>query len=300
MIEVRNLEKRFGDLSVLKGISFTAHDGMVTGFVGPNGAGKSTTMKIIAGLEQGDSGLALVDGVPFDEVKKPGIALGIHFSGEPFPENMTAEAILAYVASLVGAPSSRGDELLEMVGLADAKKREAARFSMGMRQRLGIAVALMGDPQNVMLDEPVNGLDPLGVAWVRDLLRSLADSGKAVLLSSHLMSELELVADDVVMLDEGVIVAAGSTRELHRSSRSIVRVQTRQPQDVAAVLKTAGYQVHMSDNDVIDVHQAEAEDVGRVVFAAGLPLHSLTTYENTLEQTFIELTRKEGAQADDN
>lgn len=291
MIEIKNLRKSYGENEVLKGISFQVPNGAVTGFVGPNGAGKSTTMKIIAGLERANSGEALVDSQNFEKAKNPGGSLGIHFSGERFPDSMRAIDIMDYAARLVDTPASEATRLLDLVGLSDVGERAAGAFSMGMRQRLGIAISLLGDPHNVMLDEPINGLDPNGVAWVRDLLRKLARQGKAVLLSSHIMSELELVADYIVMLDHGEVIAQGTARDLHTVSEHILDISSREAENVMLLFQQLGYRVQRLSATDLNVRGIEPELAAKKIYEAGLSLFRLDMHTGTLEDTFLELSK---------
>ncbi len=223
MITVHGLTKRYGGRTVVDDVSFTLEAGTVTGFLGPNGAGKSTTLRMMTGLVPASAGTALVDGRPYPELPNPGAVVGTLLDASAVHPGRTGRTHLRLLASAVGVAPSRADEVLELVGLTDAGRRRVGGYSLGMRQRLGIAVALVGDPAVLVLDEPANGLDPAGIREMRDLLRSHADRGGTVLLSSHLLHEVEIVADDIVMIGDGRIVARGSKSDLLGTAGTIVR-----------------------------------------------------------------------------
>ena len=289
MIRVENVSKRFGDVDAVQNVSLEAPDREVTGFVGPNGAGKTTVMKIICGLLPADSGTALVDGVPFVRSARPGKALGVHLGGEWLPGRITGENLLRYGAdALDGATRDIGD-LLRLTGLEDAARSRVGTYSLGMRQRLGIALALLGDPDNLVLDEPVNGLDPHGVIWLRSLLREEAAAGKAVLLSSHLMSELELVTDRVVMLDGGRVLREGRLGDLHDSARAPVRLRSDELPAVVSLLRGHGYALRVLPDGAV-VEATDPATIGRIVFGAGLTLTHLEVQRQSLEDVFLTST----------
>ncbi|MBP3223205.1 MAG: ATP-binding cassette domain-containing protein [Actinomycetaceae bacterium] len=275
---------------------YIAENGKVTGFVGPNGAGKSTTMKIIAALETADSGMATVDGTPFINAPFAPHALGIHLSGEALPASVSAKALLRHAARLAHAPEKRVTELLELVGIEDAQHKKVGTFSMGMKQRLGMAIALIGDAQNIMLDEPLNGLDPHGVAWMRDFIKTLASQGKTVLLSSHLMSELELVADHIVMLNQGHIISDADINDIHISSHTDVEISSKNIAEVSDLLIKHEYRI-TPKNDRIIVHNADPEELARLIVGHNLSLMSLIPTQTTLEATFMSLTKRQGENA---
>lgn len=214
MIEISNLVKRHGSRSVVDNVSFTALPGRVTGFLGPNGAGKSSTMRVLLGLDRATSGTALIEGVPYRALHRPLWKVGAMLDGPGANKGRTARAHLRWVAQSNAIPTRRVDEVLELTGLRDAAKKRIGGFSLGMGQRLGIAAALLGNPRVLVLDEPTNGLDPDGIRWTRQFLRSLADDGKAVLVSSHLMSEMEETADDFVIIARGKVLASGAITEV--------------------------------------------------------------------------------------
>ncbi len=221
MIEIRNLTKNHGSRRVVDDISFDAAPGRITGFLGPNGAGKSSTMRILLGLDRATSGTALIDGVPYKDIDRPLWTVGSMLDGPGAAKGRTARAHLSWVAQSNGVPKHRIDEVLDMTGLAEAGRSRIRGFSLGMGQRLGIAASLLGNPRILVLDEPTNGLDPDGIRWTRRFLRSLADDGKTVLVSSHLMNEMEGIADDIVVIARGKILATGTAAEVQGEHRSL-------------------------------------------------------------------------------
>ena len=290
MIETRSVSKQLGGKQVLADVSLTAEDGHVTGFVGPNGAGKTTLMKIVACLIPADSGAAAVNGRPFSDALVPARTLGVYLSGEWLPARRSGEDHLRFVCETQGFPTTRVRPMLETVGLWGAHRREIRTYSLGMRQRLGIAAALIGDPANIMLDEPVNGLDPNGVIWLRGLLREQAACGKAVLLSSHLMTELELVADRIVMLHEGKVVRAGTLAELaSHTADSEVYIASPDLGAVVELLSAQGLSARPEGDGAL-VAGARAERVGQIVFGAGLSLSHLSPRVHSLEDLFLSST----------
>ncbi len=289
MIRVDRVSKRFGEVVAVSEVSLEAPDGEVTGFVGPNGAGKTTVMKIICGLLPADAGVAHVDGVPFVRSPRPGRALGVHLGGQWLPGSTTGENLLRNAADVQGEPVRDVGELLGLTGLRDAARARIGTYSLGMRQRLGIALALLGDPQNLVLDEPVNGLDPHGVIWLRSLLRAEAAAGKAVLLSSHLMSELELVADRVVMLDGGRVLREGRLGDLHDGATTPVLLRSDELPSVVALLNGLGHVLHQVPGGAL-VEDGDPATIGRIVFGAGLTLTHLEVQQQSLEEVFLSST----------
>ena len=287
MIEVQGLSKTYGQKQVLTNVSFRAENGLVTGFVGPNGAGKSTTMRMIAALENPDSGAAFVDGQPFSKAASPARMLGIYLGSDYLPNHMTAAEYLAYVCRSNRLDKASIPMLLQMVELAHAADKPISSYSLGMRQRAGLAAALAGNPANLMLDEPVNGLDPMGVQWLRNVVREQARAGRAVLLSSHLLSELELVADYVVMLDQGQVVRMGSMNDL-ASKTGPVQVLMRTSNDQAVIdhLLKNGYQVDSADG-MVRVTNVAPEDLADFVIKSGLRLYHLELKHASLEELFM-------------
>ena len=286
MIEVKGLIKSYGGKKVLNNVTFSAKDGCVTGFVGPNGAGKSTTMRMVVGLERPDAGMALVDGIAFSQAANPVRTMGTYLGQSYLPSHMTGKEYLLYVCEVAGVRKARVNELLQMVELMGSENKQISSYSLGMKQRIGIAAALVGDPTTLMLDEPVNGLDPMGVQWLRDVLREQASSGKAVLLSSHLLSELELVADYVVMLDKGHVVSQGAMDDLELDGSGSVIVSTTDDQAMRLLLQQAGADVRDGEHGLI-VGGLTAREVGKVAFEGGLLVDHLEQLRSSLEEVFM-------------
>ncbi len=292
MIHLNSVSKRYGARVVLDDVSFVAHPGRVTGFVGPNGAGKSTCLRIVSGLTTPSAGIALVDGRPLREAVSAGSTLGVFLTTELIPDHLTAQAFLAYACDLQGLPMSRVVETLETVGLAGDGRRRIRTFSLGMRQRLGIGAALVGRPRHLLLDEPVNGLDPDGIIWLRSLVSSMARAGGAVLLSSHHMSELALVADDVVMLDHGRVARAGELSSFVSEGTPRTYVEVDDLTAALVALSRSGYDVEPIDGGLVVTGQSP-QAVGAVLFREGLGVSHLRLLERTLEETyFTEVTGK--------
>lgn len=289
MIETQGICKQFDGHQVLHDVTLRADDGQVTGFIGPNGAGKSTLMKIVLGLIPEDSGTARIDGLAYDEHEAPVVGVGSMISAEWLPARMTAEGILRYACESHGLSAGRIDDVLETVGLTSVARRRIGGYSLGMRQRLGIGLALVGEPRNLILDEPVNGLDPNGVLWLRSLLRAEAGRGTAVLLSSHLMSELELVADRVVMLSEGKVVREGAIGELKRDERGVVYIESPDLESVVAALRREGIEVELSGAGA-RVASGDPLAIGRTAFTAGAGLTHLSAEKESLEEMFLSST----------
>ncbi|MFF5292803.1 ABC transporter ATP-binding protein [Paractinoplanes globisporus] len=290
-IEVVDLRKRYGPTTALNGMTFTAAPGRVTGFVGPNGAGKSTTMRIILGLHTADAGSALVGGRPYRSLRRPLLHLGALLDASALHPARSGRHHLLWLARSQGLGLPRVDEVIEQVGLASASRRAAGGYSLGMRQRLGIAAALLGDPPAIMLDEPFNGMDPEGIVWLRGFLRALAAQGRAVLVSSHLMSELQGMADHVVVVGRGQVIADSSVADLiATASGDRVRVRTSAPRPATAALATAGAQVTEAEGDVLDVRGLAAERIVAVLTAAGVPFSEIAPHRATLEEAYLDLT----------
>lgn len=283
MIEVRNLTKRYSSSTAVNALSFTAPDGAVTGFLGPNGSGKSTTMRMIVGLETPNEGEALIDGSAFRSLDQPARVVGALLTPEWIAPHMTGRGHLKMVADYAGVPESRADEALEAFGLAEAAKREVKNYSLGMRQRLGVASALIADPSNVMLDEPVNGLDPQGVAWMRGRIREMAAEGRAVVVSSHLMSEMQLTADRLVVINRGRLAGEGPLEDFLGSNRVEATCS-----DPARLAEAVGGQV-IGDSVVVD--DATARDVGEAAQRSGVTVYSLQESRRSLEEVFLESTK---------
>ncbi|GAA2822585.1 ATP-binding cassette domain-containing protein [Kribbella solani] len=290
-IEVAGLRKRYGSATALDNMTFTAQAGRVTGLIGPNGAGKSTTMRIILGLHRADSGRALVGGQPYQSYPCPPRSLGALLDASAVHPARSGRNHLLWLAQSQGLGHRRVDQVLEQVGLAGAGRRGVGGYSLGMRQRLGIAAALLGDPPTLMLDEPFNGMDPEGIVWLRGYLRGLAAEGRAVLVSSHLMSELQDMADHVVVVGRGRVIADSSVAALIAGvSDGQVRVRTTAPESAAAVLSTLGGQVTYAEPQVLLVRGPGAEQVAEALSAAGLGFSELAPHRATLEEAYFALT----------
>jgi ABC-2 type transport system ATP-binding protein len=291
-IEVRGLHKRYGSTVAVDDLSFTVGPGQVTGFVGPNGAGKSTTMRVILGLDAPDRGTALVGGRPYRTLHHPLHQVGALLDAAAVHPGRRARDHLLWQAYSHGMPARRVDEVIEQVGLAPAARRRAGGFSLGMRQRLGIAGALLGDPPMLMFDEPVNGLDPEGIRWIRGLLRALAAEGRAVLVSSHLMSELEDTADHLVVIGRGRVVADTSVPELlAAASEDRVVLRTSKRSEAMTLLANAGGTVAATGQDTLTVSGLPAERIVALLGEHRLPFSEVTAHRASLEEAYMELTR---------
>jgi ABC-2 type transport system ATP-binding protein len=289
-IEVAGLRKRFGSAVALDGMSFVVRPGLVTGFVGPNGAGKSTTMRVIVALDAPDAGRALVCGKPYRSFAEPLRVLGSLLDASALQPGRSARSHLLWLAHSQGLPAARVDELLGQSGLAQVARRKAGGFSLGMRQRLGLAAAMLGDPPIVMLDEPFNGLDPEGIVWMRGYLRALAAQGRAVLVSSHLMSELEDTADHLVVVGRGQVVADTSiTALIAAASGAKVTVRTAAPAAAMTALAAAG-QVTPTGPDTLTIAGLPAERVVMLLSQAGVPFAEVSAHRASLEQAYLDLT----------
>ncbi|UUU19564.1 ABC transporter ATP-binding protein [Streptomyces sp. DSM 40750] len=292
MIEVNNLSKRYGDKLAVDALSFTVRPGVVTGFLGPNGAGKSTTMRMVMGLDRPSSGTVRVNGRPYEQHKAPLQEIGALLEAKAIHPGRSAYQHLLALAASNGIGKQRVLEVIDMVGLTEVARKRAGGFSLGMGQRLGIASALLGDPKIVMLDEPVNGLDPEGVLWIRNLLKDLADQGRTVFVSSHLMTEMALIAEDLIVIGRGRLLSAGPLADfIAQSAGRSVRVQSPQAATLRDLLVGDGVSVTSSRPGVLDVQGLEAAEIGERAAAAGLVLHELFVQEASLEEAFMELTR---------
>jgi len=291
MIEVEQLTKRFGRVSAVDQISFTVTPGLVTGFLGPNGAGKSTTMRMILGLDRPTSGTAKVNGRPFRQARSPLTELGAMLEGKAVDKGRSARNHLRAVGATIGVGNARVDEVLQIVGLAEVANKPAGGFSLGMGQRLGIATALLGDPGVIMLDEPVNGLDPDGIQWIRGLLKTLAAEGRTVLVSSHLMSEVEQTADHLIVIGRGRILADMSMAAfIQQSSRHRVTVRSPQATRLAELLSGPQVTVTAEGTDYLHLEGIQAHQVGEIAAANQVVLHQLVDVAPSLEEVFMELT----------
>jgi ABC-2 type transport system ATP-binding protein len=292
-IEVTGVRKRFGRVMALNGMSFSVRPGQLTGFVGPNGAGKSTTMRVILGLDAPDEGQALVGGQPYASLRRPLTRLGSLLDAAALQPGRSGRNHLLWLAHSQGLNAYRVDAVIEQAGLVTAARRKAGGYSLGMRQRLGIAAAMLGDPPAVMLDEPFNGMDPEGIVWMRGFLRSLADEGRAVLVSSHLMSELEGTADRLVIIGRGEVIADTSTADLlAAASGDRVTLRTTAPAQATAVLQAASATVTASGPpDVLTVSGLAAEKIVTALNTGGVPFSEVSAQRASLEQAYLDLTR---------
>jgi ABC-2 type transport system ATP-binding protein len=292
-IEVHELRKRFGGTTALDGMSFTVGAGQVTGFVGPNGAGKSTTMRVVLGLDAADAGHALVGGRPYPELRRPLAHVGSLLDAGALQPSRSARNHLLWLAHSQGLPAKRVDEVIQITGLGSAARRKAGGFSLGMRQRLGIAAALLGDPPILMLDEPFNGMDPEGIVWMRTFLRQKAGEGRAVLVSSHLMSELQDTADHLVVVGRGKVIADASVAELISAAsgdRVTLRTSARHP--AMTVLGQAGATVVLTGTDTVTVDGLTAARVVSLLNENNVPFAEVTAHRASLEEAYMELTRE--------
>jgi ABC-2 type transport system ATP-binding protein len=296
MIRIESVTRKYGAFTAVDDVSFTAQSGRVTGFLGPNGAGKSTTMRIIVGLTRPHSGTATVSGRHYVDLPNPGLEVGVLLDASAQHAGRTGREILTIAQLYMGLPRSRVEEMLEVVSLTPSEaSRRVGNYSLGMRQRLGIAAALLGDPQVLILDEPANGLDPAGIRWMRDLLRGYADRGGTVLLSSHLLHEIEVIADDIVMIGNGRIVSQGPKTELLHAAGTVVRGDD--PGLLQQALTELGITTTTSADGALHT-DADPAMVGKVALEAGVALTELRAEDAGLEDMFLELTatsQREGA-----
>ncbi|MFJ3304708.1 ATP-binding cassette domain-containing protein [Streptomyces sp. NPDC086549] len=293
MIEAQQLTKRYGEKTAVDSLDFTVKPGTVTGFLGPNGAGKSTTMRMIVGLDAPTSGSVTVNGQRYARHQAPLQEVGALLEAKSIHPGRSAYDHLRALALTHGIPRRRVDEVVELAGLGSVAKKRAGAFSLGMGQRLGIAAALLGDPQTVMLDEPVNGLDPEGVLWIRNLLTSLADEGRTVFVSSHLMSEVALVADHLIIVGRGRLLADTTVQDLVREAGGdSVKVATNEPARLRDVLAGPGVEITgRIGSEELQVTGVSAREIGLMAAEHGIPLFELTTKAVSLEEAFMELTR---------
>ena len=291
MIEVENLTKRYGDRTAVDGVSFQVHPGMVTGFLGPNGAGKSTTMRMIAGLDQPTAGRVRVNGREYRSARAPMAELGVLLEAKAMHPGRSARDHLLALAQTAGLGRARVDELIEEVGLTGVAGRRVGGFSLGMGQRLGIAAALLGQPRTIMLDEPVNGLDPEGVRWVRTLLRSLADQGCTVFVSSHLLGEMADTADRLVVIGRGRVIADSTVDEFVAGMVSdAVVVRTPEAARLRTLLSGTGVTITADSEDALHVRGLSTDQVGRAAWQANIPVLELSVARGSLEEAFMQAT----------
>ena len=291
-IEVAGLRKRFGPALALDGMTFTVSPGQVTGFVGPNGAGKSTTMRVILGLDAADAGTATVGGRPYASLRHPLSQVGSLLDAAALQPSRSARNHLLWLAHSQGLGAKRADEVIEQAGLGSASRRKAGGYSLGMRQRLGIAVALLGDPPVLMFDEPFNGMDPEGIVWMRGFLRGLAAEGRAVFVSSHLMSELQDTADHLVVAGRGRVIADATVRDMiAAASDDRVELRTTGRAEAMTVLARAGAEVAATAPDVLTIKGLSAERTVAALTANQVPFTEVSAHRATLEEAYMELTR---------
>ena len=292
MIEARHLSKRYGTTLAVDDLSFDVLPGKVTGFLGPNGAGKTTTMRMILGLDRPDSGAVTINGRAYRDLPAPLRDVGALLDAKALHGGRKAYFHLLLLAQSNGIPTSRVDEVLRIVGLEGVARRRAGTFSLGMGQRLGIAAALLGDPGILMFDEPVNGLDPEGIAWVRELMRSLASEGRTVFVSSHLMSEMALTADHLIVIGKGRMIRDESVTEfVESSSRHSVLVRSPQLDLLQDLLQSSGASFSPGVDGTLEVLGLDASAIGELAASGGVVLHELTPKRASLEEAFMELTR---------
>jgi ABC-2 type transport system ATP-binding protein len=289
MIRAQHLYKRYRKKVAVDDISFDVETGKVTGFLGPNGAGKSTTMRLMLGLD-GGTGKTTFDGKTLQNYDKPSHMVGILLEAKAFHPTRTARRHLGILAAAGGVPDSRVDEVLDIVGLKDVSKKKPGKFSLGMAQRLGIAAAILGKPKYLLLDEPANGLDPEGIAWLRQFIKDYASGGNAVFISSHLLSEMSLMADNIVVIGKGKLIASTSMKALvSGSAHSHIFVRTSSLSKLEKTLKTAKIPYSAQDGG-LSITGAKTDDIGKLAFSAGVPILELANRSASLEEAFLELT----------
>jgi ABC-2 type transport system ATP-binding protein len=294
VVEARGLTKEYGDKRAVDGLTFTVQEGVVTGFLGPNGSGKSTTMRLILGLDRPTAGDVTVNGKHYREHRAPLHEVGALLEARSVHTGRSAYYHLRALAETHGIPRRRVDELIDLVGLHEVARKRAGAFSLGMGQRLGIAAALLGDPHTLLLDEPANGLDPEGIHWMRNLLRALAAEGRTVFVSSHLMSEMALTAERLIVIGRGRLIADTTVEEfIRRASTGVVRVRSPQAVRLRELVLRDGVDVRSEEPGLLEIHGLTAEQVGVVAAADGVVLHELTPVQASLEDAFMELTRED-------
>jgi ABC-2 type transport system ATP-binding protein len=294
VIEARGLSKRYGDKLAVDGLTFVVRPGIVTGFLGPNGAGKSTTMRMILGLDAPTSGSVTVNGKPYGEHRQPLHEVGALLEARAVHTSRTAYNHLRALGATHGIAPSRVDEVIDLVGLQHVARKRAGGFSLGMGQRLGIATALLADPQTLILDEPVNGLDPEGIRWIRDLLKDLAAQGRTVFVSSHLMSEMAVTADHLIVVGRGRLIADTSMAEfIANASTKTVTVRTEMASQLAAALVGPDVTVSSPEPELLEIRGLSPRQIGQAAADLGAVLYELTPQQASLEQAFMEMTRDE-------
>jgi ABC-2 type transport system ATP-binding protein len=291
MIEVRGLTKRYGDKIAVNGLTFGIEPGKVTGFLGPNGAGKTTTMRCILGLDYPNEGTVTIDGKVYQDSAYPMREVGALLEAKAVHGGRSAYNHLLCLAQTNNLPKRRVGEVLELVGLTEVAKKRSKGFSLGMSQRLGIAATMLGDPRVLMFDEPVNGLDPEGIVWIRNLMKALAAEGRTVFVSSHLMSEMENTADHLIVIGRGKLIADCTMEEfVAGASGASVRVRTPSTEQLVSAVSAKGATAAIDDDGAIEVRGMTTEEIGDLAFGEGIRLHELTTIRASLEEAFMELT----------
>jgi ABC-2 type transport system ATP-binding protein len=289
-IQVDGLTKRYGALTVVDDVSFSVREGAVTGFLGPNGAGKTTTLRCLLGLARATSGTATVLGSPYPELDDPARTVGANLEVSGAHPGRSGRQHLRSLAAMAGLPDARVDAVLELTEMTEAADRRYGKYSMGMRQRIGLAAALLGEPRILVLDEPANGLDPAGIRWLRGMLRATADEGRTVLVSSHVLAEMAQTVDDVVVIHHGRVVKQGPVGELTGAARGATIVRSPDPDRLATALTAAGGQVSPFQDGALNVEGMDAAAVGDAALAAGVAVHQLYQAQASLEDVFFELT----------
>ena len=297
MIAVENLTKRFGATTAVDDLSFTVPDGSIVGFLGPNGAGKTTTLRVLLGLAHADRGSATLDGRPYVQLDDPARAVGAVLEGAAFHPGRSGRNHLRVQAAAAGLPRSRVEEVLALVELLGAADRRVKGYSLGMRQRLSLAAALLGDPRTLVLDEPANGLDPQGIRWLRDFLRARAAEGRCVVVSSHVLAEMAQTVDSVVVVHHGRLVAQGDLGQLTARTGVAVDVRSPEAERLAAALAERGIAAERTGADTLTAHADSPDSVGAIAAEHGIPIYGMTPRGRTLEDVFLELTRPAEAPA---
>jgi ABC-2 type transport system ATP-binding protein len=295
VVEAESLTKRFGEVSAVTDLSFALESGTITGFLGPNGAGKTTTLRMILGLVAPTGGRARVFDHPYAELPHAARRIGAVLEATDFHPGRSGRDHLRMLGQAADIPDSRADEVLRLVDLGDAAHRRVKGYSLGMRQRLGLAAALLGDPELLILDEPANGLDPEGVRWLRDFLHKLSSEGRTVLISSHVLAEVAQTADRVLIISRGQLVLSSSLTELTARAGGAVRVRSGDPQRLTTALREQALQVAAGTGDALLVQGASSERIGEIAFTAGVPVHELVNDAGLLEDVFLELTSEAAA-----
>ncbi len=290
VVVAESLTKRFGEVLAVDDLSFALEPGTITGFLGPNGAGKTTTLRMLLGLAAPTRGRALVFEQPYAEIEHPALRIGAVLEATDFHPGRSGRDHLRMLGQAVGVPDSRADEVLALVELRDAGRRRVKSYSLGMRQRLGLAAALLGEPDLLVLDEPANGLDPEGVRWLRDFLRAFASGGRTVLVSSHVLAEVAQTVDQVLIISHGRLVIESSLEDLTARVGGAVRVRSADSSQLAAALSREDLKTTQRDDHVLFVAGTTSERVGEIAFASGIPVHELVTEGSSLEEIFLELT----------